>query len=101
MMQAQQGWIKEACHKPYAKGEKVWLEEKNLQMSHPTTKLRPKRFRPFMITEVLGPKMYRLDLLAAWKIHNAFHSMLFTPYVETVEHRTNSTKLPPDIVGGK
>jgi hypothetical protein len=30
MARAQQGWIKEAWHKPYIKGEKVWLEGKNL-----------------------------------------------------------------------
>ena len=70
-------------------------------MSHPTTKLRPKRFGPFMITKVLGPTMYRLNLPAAWKIHNAFHSTLFMPYVETVEHGTNFTEPPPDIVGGE
>ena len=54
-----------------------------------------------MITKVLGLTMYRLDLPAAWKIHNAFHSVLFMPYVETVEHRTNFTKPPPDIIGGE
>ena len=76
MMQAQQGWIKEAHHKLYAKGEKVWLEGRNLRTSHPTTKLRPKRFGPVMITKVLGPTTYRLDLPAVWKIHNAFHGTL-------------------------
>ena len=101
MMRAQQGWIKEAPHKPYTKGEKVWLKGKNLQTSHPTTKLRPKRFRPFTIIKVLGPTTYRLGLPAAWKIHNAFHGTLLTPNVETVEHGVNFTELPPDIIGGE
>ena len=79
MTQAQQGCVKESRYKPYAKGERVWLEGKNLRTSHPTTKLRPKRFGPFTITEVLGPTMYRLDFPAVWKIHNAFHGMLLTP----------------------
>ena len=30
MTRAQQGWVKEARYKPYTKGEKVWLEGKNL-----------------------------------------------------------------------
>ena len=97
MIRAQQGWVKEARYKPYAKGERVWLEGKNLRTSHPTTKLRPKRFGPFTVTEVLGPTTYRLDLPAAWKIHNAFHGALLTPYVETAEHGVNFTEPPPDV----
>ena len=54
-----------------------------------------------MVTEVLGPTTYRLDLPAVWKIHNAFHSVLLMPYVEIAEHRTNYTELPLDIVGGE
>ena len=64
MIRAQQGWVKEAHYKPYAKGERVWLEGKNLRMSHPTTKLRPKRFGPFTVTEVLGPTMYTVGWIS-------------------------------------
>ena len=101
MIRAQQGWVKEAHYKLYTKGERVWLEGKNLWMSHPMTKLRPKRFGPFTVTEVLGPTMYRLDLPAVWKIHNAFHGALLMPYVETAEHGVNFTEPPPDIIGGE
>jgi hypothetical protein len=45
--------------------------------------------------------MYCLDLPAAWKIHNAFYGTLLTPYVETVEHSTNFTEPPPDIIDGE
>jgi len=59
MIRAQQSWAKEKRpHKPYVKGEKVWLEGKNLRTSHPSTKLRPKRFGPFKVTKVLGPTTY-------------------------------------------
>jgi hypothetical protein len=47
---------------PYIKGQKVWLEGTHLSTSHPFTKLHPKQFGPFQITEVLGPVTYRLSL---------------------------------------
>jgi len=102
MMRVQQSWTKEKQpHKPYAKGEKIWLEGKNLRMLHPTTKLRPRRFGPFKITEVLGSTTYRLDLLPTWKIHNAFHSALLSPYQETKEHGANFVEPPPDLIEGE
>jgi len=102
MTQAQQSWTKEKQpHKPYAKGEKIWLEGKNLRMSHPTTKLRPRRFGPFKITEVLGSTTYRLDLPPTWKIHNTFHNALLSPYQETKEHGANFMEPPPDLIEGE
>jgi hypothetical protein len=73
-------------HKPYQKGQKVWLKGTNLLTTHPTVKLRPKRYSPFKIIEVIGPTMYRLDLPVQWKVHNAFHGNLLLPYHETKEH---------------
>jgi hypothetical protein len=85
----------------YVKGQKVWLEGMHLSNSHPFTKLWPKRFGPFQITEVLGPVTYRLSLPERWKIHNAFHATLLSPYVETEEHGANFTKPPPDLIEGE
>ena len=102
MTWVQQSWAKEKWpHKPYAKGEKVWLEGKNLRMSHPTTKLRPRRFGPFKVTKVLGPTTYRLELPPAWKIHNTFHSALLSPYQETEEHGANFMEPLPKLVEGE
>jgi len=102
MTRAQQSWAKKKRpHKPYAKGEKVWLKGKNLRTSHPTTKLRPRRFGPFKVTEVLGPTTYRLDLPSMWKIHNAFHGALLSPYQETEEHGVNFTEPPPELIEGE
>jgi len=101
-MRAQQSWAKEKrLHKPSAKGEKIWLEGKNLRMLHPTTKLRPRRFGPFKITEVLGPTTYRLDLPPTWKIYNTFHGALLSPYQETEEHGANFTEPLPDLIEGE
>jgi hypothetical protein len=81
MARAQQSWVKENKHAPYSKGQRVWLEGRNLKTSHPTVKLRPKRFGPFKITEILGPTTYRLALPPSWRIHNVFHAALLTPYI--------------------
>ena len=82
-------------------GQKVWLDGKNLRMFHPNTKLRPKRFGPFIVTEVLGLTTYCLELPATWTIHNAFHGSLLEPYVETQEHGPNYDQPAPELVEGE
>lgn len=47
---------------PFKKGQKVWLEGKNLKLSYATRKLAPKREGPIEITEVLNSLNYRLKL---------------------------------------
>src|SRR5579863_7093215 len=88
-------------HRPYQKGQKVWLEGTNLQTTHPTAKLRPKRYGPFKITEIIGSTTYRLELPPQWRIHNAFHASLLLPYQETPEHGRNFEEPPPDLVEGQ
>jgi hypothetical protein len=44
---------------------------------------------------------YRLSLPERWKIHNAFHATLLSPYVEMEEHGVNFTELPPDLIEGE
>ena len=101
MTQAQAAWIKPSKHRPFAKGERVWLEGKNLRTTHPSAKLWPKRFGPFKVTEVLSPTMYRLNLPGGWQIHNAFHGNLLTRYNETREYGENYPEPPPEIVEGE
>ena len=86
MRKAQELLGRKSNHRPYQKGQKVWLEGTNLQTTHPTAKLRPKRYGPFKVTEVIGATTYRLELPAQWHIHNAFHASLLLPYQETPEH---------------
>ena len=86
---------------PYVKGQKVWLEGTHLSTSHPFTKLCPKQFGPFQITEILGPVTYRLSLPKRWRIHNAFHRALLSPYVETKEYGVNFTEPSPDLIDGE
>ena len=60
--------IQETRHKyrtrvpTFAKGDKVWLDGKNLRLMYPKLSLAPKRYSPFTVKEVLGLVTYRLTL---------------------------------------
>lgn len=83
---------------PFTKGQKVWLEGTNLQLSHPTAKLCPKCFRPFHITKVISPYVYQIKLPPHWMIHNIFHALLLSPYTETLEHGPNYLEPPLELI---
>jgi hypothetical protein len=86
---------------PFSKGDRVWLEAKNLHLGYPNCKLAPKRKGPFVITEVLSPVTYKLSLPVQWRIHPVFHATLLSPFKETDVHGPNFIKPPPDIVDGE
>jgi hypothetical protein len=67
---------------------------------HPTAKLAPKRFSPFMIKKRISNVVFQLKLPHQWKIHNVFHASLLTPYVKTELHSPNYPKPPPEITKG-
>lgn len=81
--------------KPFTKGQKVWLEAKNLKLAHASRKLAPKREGPFTIIEVLSPLNYRLALPREWKIHPVFHASFLTPYTENETYGANFLRPPP------
>ena len=87
--------------KPFVKGQKVWLEAKNLRIQTTSRKLTPKREGPFTIIDVLGPLTYRLVLPKTWKIHNVFHATLLTPYKENDTHGPNFPQPPAELVDGE
>jgi hypothetical protein len=99
--QAQELLGHKSSHKPYQKGQKVWLEGTNLQTTHPTVKLQPKRYGPFKVIEVIRPMMYQLELPAQWKIHNAFHGSLLLPYHKTKEHGCNFAEPTLELIEGQ
>jgi len=96
--QAQSLWWKAVNFHPYQKGDKVWLEGTNLHMSHPNHKLHPKRFGPFEVTAALGEVTYQLKLPSTWRIHNAFHASLLSPYHETGVHGVNYSEPTLDLI---
>ncbi len=76
---------------PYKTGALVWLEGVNLCTHYPTSKLAPKRYRPFPIKKVLLDVSYKLELPPQWKIHLVIHTNLLTPYKEMALHGPNYT----------
>jgi hypothetical protein len=85
----------------FTKGQKVWLNAKNLALLYRSIKLVPRRHGPFEIEEVRSPVVYQLKLPLQWTIHPVFHASLLTPYVKTNEHGTNYTRPPPDMIEGE
>ena len=72
--------------KPFAKGDKVLLEARNLKCLIINPKFAPKQEGPFTIMKVLSPIVYQLHLPKTWKIHPVFHASLLSPYRENEVH---------------
>ena len=81
---------------PFQKGEKVWLDLRNLKTLY-HKKMAPKREGPFKITDVLGPLTYRLKLPETWRIHNVFHASLLWRYKENDIYGANYTQPPAEL----
>ena len=86
---------------PFAKGDKVWLEARNLKQQVTNPKFTPKREGPFTIIKVLSPITYKLKIPKTWKIHPVFHASLLSPYDENPVHSLNFPKPPPDLIEGE
>ena len=98
MTRAQQLWVKHRDTPHYAVSYRVWLDGRNLKTDQPMSKLAPRRHGPFVITQVMSPVSYRLELPHQWRIHLVFHTDLLTPYRETKMHGENYQRPPPELV---
>jgi Chromo (CHRromatin Organisation MOdifier) domain len=85
---------------PFKKNQKVWLDTRNLKISH-HKKIAPKREGPFEINEVLRPVTYWLKLLELWRIHNVFHATLLRPYIENEVYGNNYPRPLPELLEGE
>jgi hypothetical protein len=85
----------------YKQGQHVWLEGKNLPLSHGTIKLSPKHYGPFIITKLISLVASQLSLPISWNIHPVFHNSLLTPFIKTSAHGPNFTRPPPDLIDGE
>jgi hypothetical protein len=82
----------------------VWLEGKNLNTTHPSLKLVPRRYRPFQVTSVVSRTSFWLKLPPSWCIHNVFHGTLLTgltPYNDTALNGNKYQEPTPDLVDGQ
>jgi hypothetical protein len=71
-------------HKPYKKGQLVWLDGRNLTTERPSEKLEDLCFGPFKIVKRIGAGAYKIEIPKTWKqkkVHNTFNKRLLKPYV--------------------
>ena len=85
---------------PFRKGDLVWLDTRNIKTTN-NPKIGPWREGPFLISEVLGPLTYRLELPSTWRIHNVFHMILLWPYIKNETHGANFPRPPPELLRGE
>ena len=50
---------------PFKKGDLVWLDTRNIKTTN-NPKIGPQREGPFIISDVLGPLTYQLELPSTW-----------------------------------
>jgi integrase-like protein/chromodomain-containing protein len=86
---------------PYQVGDQVWLKATHLHLPYQSTKLAPKHHGPFSVTRVVSPVTFQLHIPMAWNIHDIFHASLLSPYHESLEHRPNYSRPPPDLLEGE
>ena len=85
----------------FFKGDKVWLEARNLKQHAINPKFTPKREGPFTVIKVLSPIVYQLCLPKTWKIHPMFYASLLSPYHKNDVHGLNFPAPPPDLIAGE
>jgi hypothetical protein len=86
---------------PYCVGDRVWLEGQNLNTTHPSAKLAPRHYGPFLMTAAVSRTSHLLKLPASWRIHNVFHTSLLTPYKETTLNGNRYQEPVPDLIDGQ
>jgi len=60
----------------FKKGDKVWLDTRNLKIERPSKKLSERYIGPYPVTEIISPAAYRLELPRSMGNHNVFHTTL-------------------------
>ena len=56
----------------------MWLDIKYMQTKRPNKKLFDKLDGPFLITKIINPHVYKLELIHNWTIHPVFYTNYLT-----------------------
>ena len=82
----------------YALGDEVWLDTRNMQTKRPSKKLSDKFDGPFLITKIINPHVYKLELLHDWTIHPIFHINFLRPGSDDFLPGQLTTPPPPVFI---
>jgi hypothetical protein len=64
----------------FTKGDKVWLDAKDIKVHQPSKKLGPKRLGPFTVVKRVGDLDYQLTLPPLLKLHDVLHVNCLSPW---------------------
>src|SRR5436190_17545253 len=93
-LQRNKGTAKEEIR--HKKGDKVWLNTKNIRTRRPAKKLDDRNAGPFVISQVISSHAYRIELPKTMRIHNVFHADLLSPFKKDTFGRFQGR--PPPII---
>jgi hypothetical protein len=82
-------------------GDRVMLSTRHTPLAHgPAYKLKPRFTGPFKIIERVGQVAYRVQLPAAWRIHNVFHVSCLSAFHDGSSHfpKRHPQQPPPPIL---
>ena len=68
----------------YGLSNEVWLDTQNIQTKRPSKKLSDKFDGFFLITKIVSPHVYKLELLYDWTLHPIFHTNFLKPRSDDV-----------------
>ena len=89
---------KQAPSHDYKEGQMVWLDGWNIKTFWPSKKLDQKRLGLFKVLEMIGRRLYQLQLPRSWNwIHPVFNEVLLSPYYPP-QFSTQQLPDPPELV---
>ena len=82
----------------YVLNDEMWLDTRNMQTKRPSKKLSDKFDGPFLITKIISPHIYKLELLHDWTIHPIFHTNFLKPGSDDPLPGQLTTSPPPVFI---
>ena len=79
----------------YVLNDEIWLDARNMQTKRPSKKLSDKFDGPFLITKIVNPHVYKLELFHHWAILSVFHTNFLRLGSENLLPGQLTTPSPP------